>query len=153
MAVINNHKTKPKFLNGVIGLPILKLDAFSWLSRFLLYTNYDYPKEKLGKLKLLAASNFTDCYIEKIEQNSVEKQKFASSELIEELPSWSSRNEILSKIDWLSSIVVAFESGNLGEFLNPRFKLVKTNEYFHKENQFKATGDGLKVLSKTFKMF
>jgi len=138
VGVINNHKTNPKYHNGVIKLPILKLDAFSWLSKFLLYTNYDYTKKELSKLRSLVASNFIDCYIKKIEQNSVEKQKFASSELIEGLPTWSSRNEILARIDWLSPIIVAFESGNLGEFLNPRFKLVNTDEYFHEENHFKA---------------
>jgi len=138
IAEIKNHKTNPKYLNGVIGLPILKLDAFSWLSKFLLYKNYSYPKEELSKLKSLVASNFTDCYIKKIEQNNVEKQKFASSELIKGLPTWSSPNEILARIDWLTPIVVTYESGNLGEFLNPRFKLVNTDEYFHKENHFKA---------------
>lgn len=135
---IEQYKTKSKHLNGVIELPFVKMDALSWLSKFLLYSDFKFPEEQILKLKDRIAEAFVATYQSKIEQKKVKKKDFNTAELIESLPSWPDQNEQLARIDWLSPILIVFETGDLDEFLSPRIKLKKTKELYDKRNNFQA---------------
>ena len=135
---LENHRSKSKYLNGVIGLSFIKLDALCWLSRFLLIADCTLPQKTFVSFKTTISLSFVTCYLEKIEQNKVIKREFYSSELIESLPSWSVQNEVLVTLDWLSPITIAYESGNLNDFLNPRFTLKNTDDKYDKHNCFQA---------------
>lgn len=138
VCVIDQHQIKSKYLNGVISLPFVQLDALSWLSNFLTYTDYKLPEKLLPCLKSKISSSFISLYIEKLEQVKVMRRSFNSLDLIEALPSWPNQNEELARIDWLSLALVTYESGSLSEFLNPRFKLTSTKDDYHKKNNFQA---------------
>lgn len=138
VCVIDQHQIKSKYLNGVISLPFVQLDALSWLSNFLTYTDYKLPEKLLPGLKSKISSSFISLYIEKLEQIKVMRRSFNSLDLIEALPSWPNQNEELARIDWLSPALVVYECGSLSEFLNPRFKLTSTKDEYHEENNFQA---------------
>lgn len=135
---IEQYKTKSKYLNGVIELSFVNLDVLSWLSKFLLYSDFKFPVEEIVKLKSKTAEAFVATYQSKIEQNKVKKKDYDTAKLIESLPSWPDQNEQLARVDWLSPILIAFETGDLEEFLTPRFKLKKTKELYDKGNNFQA---------------
>ncbi|MFK5982219.1 MAG: hypothetical protein QM499_04830 [Flavobacteriaceae bacterium] len=136
--VIEQHHIKQKYLNGVIQLPFLQLDALCWLSQFLLYTDFNLPKERMTKLKSKVTTTFINIYRKKIELKTVMRKDFDSAEKLEAIPNWPDQNEALARIDWLSPILIAYETGDLNEFLNPRFKLEDTKEAYNKENNFQA---------------
>ncbi|MFA5297111.1 MAG: hypothetical protein WC389_02770 [Lutibacter sp.] len=138
VSVIDQHQIESKYLNGVISLAYVQLDVLSWLCKFLIYTDFKLPKKSLPDLKSKISSSFISCYIEKMELVTVMRRSFDSSELIAVLPSWPNQNEELARIDWLSLTLVAYESGSLSEFLNPRFKLKNTKDEYHKENSFQG---------------
>ncbi len=135
---IDQYQIESKCFNGVISLPYVKLDAMSWLCKFLTYTGYKLSENLLPERKSKISSSFITLYIEKIEQVKVMRRSFNSLDLIEALPSWPNQNEELARIDWLSFTLVAYESGNLTEFLNPRFKLKSTKDEYHKKNNFQG---------------
>jgi len=138
VSVIGQLQIESKYLNGVISLPYVQLDVLSWLCKFLIYTDYKLPENLLPDLKSKISSSFISFYIEKMEQITVMRKSFDSSELIEALPSWPNQNEELERIDWLSLTLVVYESGSLSEFLNPRFKLKNTKDEYYKENNFQG---------------
>ncbi|WP_347373959.1 hypothetical protein [Aequorivita sp. Q41] len=135
---IDQYQVESKYFNGAISLPYVKLDALSWLCKFLTYTDYKLSENLLPERKSKISSSFISLYIEKIEQVKVMKRSFNSLDLIEALPSWPNQNEELARIDWLSLALVTYESGSLSEFLNPRFKLTSTKDDYHKKNNFQA---------------
>ena len=135
---IDQYQIESKYFNGAISLPYVKLDALSWLCKFLTYTDYKLSENLLVERKSKISSSFITLYLEKIEQVKVMRRSFNSLKLIEALPSWPNQNEELARIDWLSFTLVAYESGSLTEFLNPRFKLKSTKNEYHKKNNFEG---------------
>ncbi len=138
ITLIERYKTKSKHLNGIIELPFIKIDALSWLSKFLHYSDFKFQAEQISKLKARIAETFVATYLSTIEQKKVKKKKIDTAKLIESLPSWPDQNEQLARIDWLSLILIVFETGDLDEFLSPRIKLKKTKELYDKGNNFQA---------------
>lgn len=135
---IDQNKIQSKYFNGAISLPYVEIDALAWLCKFLTCTDYKLSDNLLLERKTKISSSFISLYIEKIEQDRVMRGSFNSFDLIEALPSWPNQNEELARIDWLSFTLVAYESGNLSDFLNPRFKLTSTKDEYHKKNNFQA---------------
>lgn len=123
--------------NGSIDFHILKLDALSWLVKCITHKRYEKEMD-VEEVQTELSVKFKDYYLEKIEQDKVSARDFKSNTLVEKLPYWAERNESLKKIDWVYPMYIMFKSGDLEQFLNPRFKFVKADNEYNDANRFNA---------------
>ncbi len=135
--LIDNSKPIEIRGNGAIDFYILKLDAFSWLAKFIIHKRYGKEMD-VDVFQTELSMKFKDYYLEKIEQDTVFTRDFPNKNRVERLPYWAEKNESLKKIDWVYPMYVMFKSGDLEQFLNPRFKFVKADDEYHEANTFNA---------------
>jgi len=135
--LIDNSKPIEIRGNGAIDFDVLKLDAFSWLAKCITHKRYGKEMD-VGVVQAELSVKFKDYYLEKIEQDKVFARDFPNKNRVERLPYWVEKNESLKKIDWVYPMYVMFKSGDLEQFLNPRFKFVKADDEYHEANTFNA---------------
>ena len=135
--LIDSSKPVEIRVNGSIDFHILKLDAFSWLAKCITHKRYGNEMD-VDVIQAELSVKFKDYYLEKIEQDKVFARDFPNKNRVEKLPYWSEKNESLKKIDWVYPMYVMFKTGDLEQFLNPRFKFVKADDEYHEANTFNA---------------
>jgi hypothetical protein len=124
--------------NGVIKLPLIKLDGLSWLMRCSTYWRY---KNQLSDSDFNIQSitqNFFDIYVNTIEINEIDKYDFINKEQEKTIPIWAEKSERIKVIDWLFPIWFIYKNRLLNKFLEPKFVFEYHNDYFNKKNHFTA---------------
>lgn len=137
--IFKNYKEPILYLNGTIQFPILALDGLSWLSKCIIYSKYEKQIQDIEDIREMLSDCFKEIYLNKIEQNSVQKKDYPSNTIIQGLPSWAERNERLNLIDWIYPITLLNDTEKLKELLSPRIKLKKAEDEYDEENRFNAS--------------
>lgn len=131
-----NFEEKNIYNNGVVKLPLLKLDGLAWLMRCSTYWRY---KEQLGEFNVQGLSQeFYDIYIDCIEINNVERYNFGDKKLEMSIPIWAEKNERTSVVDWLYPVWFLYKNRLLNKFLEPEFIFENQDNYFNQQNHFTA---------------
>ena len=124
--------------NGVIKLPLIKLDGLSWLMRCSTYWRY---KNQLSDSNFNIQSitqNFYDIYINTIEINEIDKYDFINKKQEKTIPIWAEKSDRIKVIDWLYPIwfIYKHKSRLLNKFLEPEFLFEDTDNFFNNKNNF-----------------
>lgn len=131
-----NFEEKNIYNNGVVKLPLLKLDGLAWLMRCSTYWRY---KEQLVEVNVQRLSQeFYDIYIDCIEINNVERYNFGDKKLEKSIPIWAEKNERTSVVDWLYPVWFLYKNRLLNKFLEPEFIFENQDNYFNQQNHFTA---------------
>jgi hypothetical protein len=124
--------------NGVLRLPLLKIDAITWLMKCSTYWKYksQFTESNIDVLPITKA--IYSLYIDTIEKEKIEKYNFFEKKEEEAIPIWGEKQERISLIEWIYPIWFIYKNRQLNKFLEPNFVFENTNEYYNKRNQYTA---------------
>lgn len=133
-----DYKEDNTYNNGVVKLPLMKLDGLSWLMKCSTYWKY---KKQLSDSDFIIQPiiyGFYNLYIETIEINEIEQYDFINQKRTKAIPIWAEKRERIKVVDWLFPIWFIYKNRLLNKFIEPEFKFECHSGFFNKQNSFTA---------------
>lgn len=122
--------------NGVVKLPLMKLDGLSWLMKCSTYWRYKNQLSESDFNIQSIARGFYNLYVETIEINEIEKYDFVKEEYITSIPVWAEKRDRIKVIDWLFPVWFIYKNKLLNKFIEPNFIFESDSSFFNKQNSF-----------------
>ncbi|MEG1312780.1 MAG: hypothetical protein RSD40_00530 [Bacilli bacterium] len=138
-----NYSIRSLYDNGIVQFPFAQWDMMSWLFKISTYWKYQKQMHQMQEGLSNLTDSFLKCYLENIELSQIEKYSYLKGETEIITPLWNEKIERLQFIDWLFPIYFMNEYGYLNQFLNPRIKIIRTKDRYHKDNQL--SGDKIRT--------
>ncbi|MCG3165595.1 MAG: hypothetical protein POELPBGB_01363 [Bacteroidia bacterium] len=138
IALFANLDVKPLYNNGTIQFPMLQWDGLTWLMKCTTHWKYKSQFNLHAPNIYFLTDTFFTSYMSRIEVEEIKKYNFFDKKEENGLPLWSEKIERLQFIDWIYPIYFIFKRGKLNNFLQPNFKIDRTEDKYHSKNQFVA---------------
>ncbi|MBS1666303.1 MAG: hypothetical protein JST58_02905 [Bacteroidetes bacterium] len=135
---VKEYNSQKVYTEGVVGLPLVKMELLSMLLTLLSSAEYKKQKDEVEELKEDTVVNqFLNDYTSVFNLVSIHRWSYQNAEMEQTIPLWSTNQKGAELIRW-EEWVLYFEKYNLlPQFLLPTgLKLKPTSDKWDKYNQF-----------------